>query len=278
MRAGRILDLDELTFLEPTFASLTEDLYTTALLGIPALEGRLLIDRDENPLAVAVSDGEGWYAASFLFRRPPLEVIELCEDLDSEIHEEERSLWLAAVREYYSLIIERTVTPALADLPPDRPAKVRSLLEEVWGGEDAVTCLDCCCGSGVGSSASRALGMRPISYDNDPALLSLGLSSGRLLPEETLWIDATLAGTYLEPVPRGIVVMMGEINTFTGEMWEAITGEFLALADEALITVGTEQEARRVEGWCLAFGHRAEVTQNRRDEFYDRWVCRSTRE
>ena len=278
MRAGRILDLDELTFLEPTFASLTEDLYTTALLGIPALEGRLLIDRDENPLAVAVSDGEGWYAASFLFRRPPLEVIELCEDLDSEIHEEERSLWLAAVREYYSLIIERTVTPALADLPPDRPAKVRSLLEEVWGGEDAVTCLDCCCGSGVGSSASRALGMRPISYDNDPALLSLGLSSGRLLPEETLWIDATLAGTYLEPVLRGIAVMMGEINTFTGEMWEAITGEFLALADEALITVGTEQEARRVEGWCLAFGHRAEVTENRRDEFYDRWVCRSTRE
>ena len=120
--------------------------------------------------------------------------------------------------------------------------------------------------------------MRPVSYDNDPALISLGLSSGRLQPEETMWIDATLAGTYLEPVPRGIAVMMGEINTFTGEMWEDITGEFLALADEALITVGTEQEARRVEGWCHASGHRAEVTENRRDEFYDRWVCRSRRE
>ncbi|MGA2934327.1 MAG: hypothetical protein ABSD81_04150 [Methanomicrobiales archaeon] len=278
MRASQILELGELTFLEPTFASLTEDLYTTALLGIPAVEGRLLIDRDENPLAVAVSDGKGWYAASFLYRSPPREVIELCEDLDSEIHEEERSLWLAAVREYYSLIIRNTITPALEDLPPDRPARLRSLLEEVWPGGDAIPCLDCSCGSGVGSLSARALGMRPVSYDNDPALISLGLSSGRLQPEETMWIDATIAGTYLEPVPRGIAVMMGEINPFTGEMWEGITGEFLGLVDEALITVGTEQEARRVEGWCNASGHHAEVTENRRDEFYDRWVCRSTRE
>lgn len=278
MKACRILELGELTFIEPTFASLTEDLYTTALLGIPAVEGRLLIDRDENPLAVAVSDGKGWYAASFLFRNPPLEVIELCEDLDSEIHQEERSIWAAAVREYYSLLIGRTVTPALEDLPPDRPTKLRALLDEVWGRGDAITCLDCCCGSGVGSSAARALGMLPHSYDSDPALLSLGLSSGRLLPDETMWIDATLAGQYLEPVPRGIAVMMGEINTFTGEMWENITVEFLGLVNDALITVGTGQEARRVERWCRASGHRTEVTENRRDEFYDRWVCRSIRE
>jgi hypothetical protein len=278
MRASRILELEELTFLEPTFASLTEDLYTTALLGIPALEGRLLIDRDENPLAVAVSDGKGWYVASFLHRSLPLEVIELCEDLDSEIHEEERSVWAAAVREYYSLIIRRTVTPAFEDLPPDREPKLRGLLEEVWSRGDAVTCLDCCCGSGVGSSAARALGMLPLSYDSDPALLSLGLNSGRLSPEETMWIDATIAGQYLEPVPRGIAVMMGEINSFTEEMWENITGEFIGLVQDALITVGTEQEAHKVEGWCKASGHHAEVTENRRDEFYDRWVCRSTRE
>jgi hypothetical protein len=252
MRACRILELEELTLVEPNFASLTEDLYTSALLEIPAVGGKLLVDMGENPLAVAVTDGKGWYAASFL--------------------------WLAAVREYYSLIIARTVTPALEDLPPDRSARLRDLLEEVWGRGEVLPCLDCCCGSGVGSSAARALGMRPVSYDNDPALISLGLSSGRLQPEETMWIDATLAGQYLEPVPRGIAVMMGEINTFTGEMWEGITGELLALVDYALITVGTEQEARRVEGWCRASGHHAEVTENRRDEFYDRWVCRSRRE
>jgi len=277
-KASQILELGELTFLEPTFASLTDDLYTTALLGIPAVEGRLLIDRDENPLAVAISDGKGWYAASFLLRSLPLEVIELCEDLDSEIHEEERSVWAAAVREYYSLLIRRTVTPAFEDLPPDREPKLEGLLEEVWGRGDAVTCLDCCCGSGVGSSAARTLGMLPLSFDSDPALLSLGLASGRLLPEEAMWMDATLAGQYLEPVPRGIAVMMGEINSFTEEMWENITGEFLTLVKEALITVGTEKEVRRVEGWGLAAGHQVEVTENRRDEIYDRWVCRSTRE
>ena len=278
MRACEILELGELTFIEPTFASLTEDLYTATLLGIPALEGRLLIDRDENPLAVAVSDGVGSYAASFLFRNPSFEVIELCEDLDVEIHEVERFIWAYAVREYYSLLVGKTVTPALEDLPPEREARMRGLLEEVWGRGDAVPCLDCCCGSGVGSSATRALGMMPLSYDSDPALLSLGLSSGRLLPAETMWIDATLAGQYLEPVPRGIAVMMGEINSFTTEMWENITGELLGIVHDALITVGTEQEIRRVEGWCQASGHHAEVTENRRDEFYDRWVCRSTRE
>ena len=278
MRAGGIFDLEDLTFLEPSFSSLTEDLYTRTLLGIPAVEGRLLIDTAEDPLAVAVSDGKEWYAASFLWRRLPREVIGLCEDLDSEIHEVERSLWPAAVREYYSLAIMGTTTPSLEDLPPGRSSGLRSLLEEVWGKGDDTVCLDCCCGSGAGSSAARALGMRPLSYDNDPALLSLGLSTGRLLPEETMWIDATLAGQYLEPVPRGIAVMMGEINSFTGEMWESVTAEFLALVNEALITVGTEEEARRVEGWCTAAGHRAEVTENRRDLFYDRWVCRTRRE
>jgi hypothetical protein len=277
MRAGRILDLDELTLLEPDFSSLPEDLYTTALLGIPAVGARLLIDMAEEPLAVAVTDGKGWYAASFLFRRPPREVIEFCEDLDCEVHQEERSVWLAAVREYYSLLLARNVTPALEDLPPDRAAKLQELLEELWGRGDAMACLDCCCGSGAGSAAARALGMRPLSYDNDPALLSLGLSAGRLLPEETMWIDATLAGRYLERVPRGVVAMMGEINTFTEEMWGTITGELLALVDEALVTVGTEAEVRKVEGWCRASGHVPEVIENRRDAFYDRWVCRSVR-
>jgi len=278
MRAAAILELDAVTFVEPAFASLTEDLYTDALLGIPAVAGKLLVDMEENPLAVAVSDGTGWYAASFLLRDPPLGVIELCEDLDSEIYEEERSAWAAAVREYYSLLMRRTVVPALEDLPPGREPSLTGLLGEIWEGGETVPCLDCCCGSGVGSSAARALGMRPLSYDNDPALLSLGISSGRLLPEEAMWIDATLAGRYLEPVPRGMAVLMGEINTFTGEMWEDVTAELLGLVNDAVITVGSEKEARMVEGWCRAAGHHPEVRENRRDEFYDRWVCRSVRE
>jgi hypothetical protein len=229
----------------------------------------------EDPIAVAVTDGKAWFAASFLFRRPPREALALCEDLDCEIHEIERPLWIAAVREYYSLILAGSVTPALEDLPPDRLPGLKGLLEEVWGWGDPVPCLDCCCGSGAGSAAARGLGMRPLSYDNDPALLSLGLSTARLLPDETMWIDAALAGCYLDLVTRGIAVMMGEINAFTEEMWETITGEFLALTEDALITVGTEAEARKVEGWCRASGRDAEVTENQRHAFYDRWVCRS---
>ena len=120
--------------------------------------------------------------------------------------------------------------------------------------------------------------MHPLSFDNDPALLSLGLSAGRLRPDETMWIDAALAAEYLEHAPRGLGVMMGEINTFSREMWEGITDELLALVDEAVITTGTEPEARMVEGWCRDAGHIPEVTENRRDAFYDRWICRSTRE
>ncbi|HUK92700.1 MAG TPA: hypothetical protein VLU98_01540, partial [Methanomicrobiales archaeon] len=79
-------------------------------------------------------------------------------------------------------------------------------------------------------------------------------------------------------VPRGIAVMMGEINPFTEEAWETITGELLGLVGDALITVGTEREARKVERWCRSSGSRAEVTENRRDEFYDRWVCRAIKD
>jgi hypothetical protein len=277
MRAARILELDEITLLDPDFASLTDDAGTAALLGIPAVAARLLLDKAEEPLAIAVSDGKEWYASSFLFRKPPREAIELCEDLDDGIYQEERALWAEAVREYYSILLGRNVTPALEDLPPDRLPCLTALLEEVWGKGEGVPCLDCCCGSGAGSAAARAIGMRPLSYDNDPALLSLGLATGRLLPGETMWIDAALAGNYLDPVPRGIAVMMGEINPFTRESWEAITGELLGLADEALITVGTEAEARIVAGWCRAGGRRAEVSENRRHAFYDRWVCRARR-
>ena len=283
MRAAGILELPEVRFLEPGFSDLTEDLYTEALLGIPATGGKLLLDPAEIPLAIAVTDGKEWYAASFLYRRLPREAIELCERLECDLYEEERAAWEAAVREYYSLLLRETTTPAMEDLPPDRTGKLQALLGETWGpaagGDRPVTCLDCCCGSGAGSAAARALGMRPLSYDNDPALLSLGLSAGRLLPEETMWIDAARAGEYLGRAPRGVAVMMGEINNFTGEMWEGITAELLALADDVVITVGTEAEARRVEGWCRASGRRDTlVTENPRDLFYDRWVCRSKRD
>jgi len=38
------------------------------------------------------------------------------------------------------------------------------------------------------------------------------------------------AGEYLDPVPRGIAVMAGEINPFSRGMWEEILGSSCAWA------------------------------------------------
>ncbi len=76
-----------------------------------------------------------------------------------------------------------------------------------------------------------------------------GLAEKRLLPDETMCLDATAASAYLDPVPRGIGIMMGEINSFSEDMWHAIVGDFLTIAGECLITVGTEEETKLIRNW-----------------------------
>jgi hypothetical protein len=130
----------------------------------------------------------------------------------------------------------------------------------------------------VGSLVLRDLGFSPLSYDNDGALLALGLSTGRLRPEETMWLDATKTSQYLRPVPKGIGIMMGEINAFSEEMWHQIVGELFAVTDEALITVGTEPEAKLVREWGGEMGRKVEIAENPADPIYDIWVCRAVQE
>jgi hypothetical protein len=277
MNASRILGLDDLVFVEPSFADLTEDIFTEMTLSIPAQEARLLVDEEENLLALALCDGTRWTATTFLFRRPISDVVSIFEELGGEIYQEDREVWLAAVREYFALQIQHHVTSAIEDLPPDRGGLIDELVREVWGTQQTVRCLDCGCGSGVGSAVLRSLGMAPLSYDNDPALLSLGLSQGRLLPQETMCIDGTVASRYLAPVPRGASFMLGAINAFTREIWSGVVSELLALTDENLITVGTEEECTTVAGWCREGGRETETFENDRDPIYDRWVCRAWR-
>ena len=149
--------------------------------------------KQDEPIALAIGDAGAWLAGSFHLRRPNAAVIERFEETDGEIYQEERSVWTAAVREYYSRTIMRETTPACDDLNPARPAMIASLISDVWADEDPCECLDCCCGSGAGSMVLRDAGFSPISYDNDPSLLSLGLHTGRLSPERTICIDGTLA-------------------------------------------------------------------------------------
>jgi hypothetical protein len=271
MKAARILDLPHLVFLDPSFAALADEIPLAIPEEITA--SRLLVDEREDPLSVAFLAGDEWYATTFLYRRPDPDLLDRCDEGTLEIYQESRKAWAGAVREYYSLALAREVLPAMEDLAPDRGQKLEALLRGIWGRPDGGDCLDCCCGSGVGSAVLRRMGMQPLAYDNDAALLSRGLAGGRLLSEETMWIDAARAGEYLDPVPRGVAVMVGEINVFTDRMWEEILGQFLHLAGEAVITVGTEGEVQRIREWAGAGRSEVRVHENDRDLFYDRWVC-----
>ncbi len=275
MKLADILEVDGCWLVEPSFAELVVD--TPPVFEEAPDEARLLVDEDEEPLALALhGDGE-WQVASFLFRDPTVAAIECFETIGGDIYQERRETWLSAVREYYSAELLSTVVPALEDLRSDRVEMLRDLIGEVFGNRAGTLCLDCCCGSGVGTAALRAGGVRTLAYDNDPTLLALGLAKGRLAPEDTVCIDAREASRYIAPVPLGVAFMAGEIYSYNTDLWEAIIIELLALTDEALITVGKEAEAARVEEWCAGEGWDARIFENERDPIYDRWCCVTSR-
>jgi hypothetical protein len=274
MKAEQILGIEGFRFVEPTFADLIDDIWTDVLIAAEGSQGRLLIDEKEDPVALAINDGGKWNAGSFHLRKPTVALIERFEETTGEIWQEDRAVWAEAVREYYSIDLIRSVQPAMEDQNPNRPEMVRELIHSTWGtAAKGITCLDCCCGSGVGSQVIRELGFSPLSFDNDASLLSLGLRRKRLLPEETMLIDGTEASRYIKNVPYGLGLMFGEINPFTPEIWEQITVELIGLTETTLITVGTEKEARMVEEWVKSRGRSVTVYENRRDPIYDRWVC-----
>ena len=272
MKAELILGIEGFRFVEPTFADLSDDLWTDILIAAQGDQGRLLVDEKDEPIAFAIGDGFRWNVGSFLSRKPNAALIERFEETAGEIWQEKREAWAEAVREYYSNEIIKTVGPALEDQNPDRQAMVNDLLSYIWGKDEPKRCLDCCCGSGIGAVALRKLGFTPLSYDNDASLLSRGFSKKRLVPEQTMLIDAAVASQYTGNALHGLGLMFGEINNFTKELWEQITIELIALSSTTLITVGTETEARIIEGWVKARGRTARVFENKRDPIYDHWV------
>jgi len=273
MRAAVLLDLDEVSFLEPNYERLADDSFTGMLVGMKATEARLLISEDEWPLALALKNGKEWKCGSFILRKPSEAVVEKVEELDGELFQEERVEWEAAVREYYSLQIARQVPPSVEDFNPRRAESIASLLKERWGEVEGDVCVDACCGSGAGSTALRSMGMIPLSYDNDPGLISLGLRSGRLLPEETVCIDGMKVSRLLKPAHFGVLLMAGDINPHNQLIWRILVNEVLELTENTVLTVGTEKEAGFLEQWAQAKGRQTEVFENTREAFYDNWVC-----
>jgi hypothetical protein len=273
MNAARILDLELVQFIEPALSVLTDPVYSAMICEDPAAEGRLLIDEQDQPLAAAFRGEDGWTCTTFLYRPVSVEVLDLFEETGGDLYQEGRDTWAAAVREYYAAELLATVTPSGADLADSRTAQLGSLLADIWGPWKGVTCLDCCCGSGIGSAVLRAMGMRPLAYDNDPHLLALGLAAGRLVPAETLYIDGTEASIYLSPAERGVGSMLGAIYPFTADLWHQIVDELLFLTSETVITVGTREEQQLVREWCEEQDRAVEVFENERDPIYDRFVC-----
>ena len=273
MKAAEILGVDSVRFVEPGFATLTDNTFNAVLASGTGDEGRLLVDEHEEPLSLAFHGPDGWLAGSFLCRNPSVALIELFENVNGEIFQEDRAVWAGAVREYFSDALIAEVPPSMDDLNPNRHGILKKFVASMWGESRNETCIDCCCGSGVGSAVLRELGFSPLSYDNDESLLSRGLSERRLLPEETMWIDATIASKYIEPVPKGVAIMAGEFNGFNQDMWERIIGELCSITQEALVTVGTEKEAMLVQEWQTAMDRSVRVKENPADPLYDRWIC-----
>ena len=277
MKAAEIFGVDALRFIEPEFMAQTDMIFNTMLAAEGGTEGRFLLDESQEPLALAFRQGSGWLAGSFLYRNPSVGLIEKFEDMNGQIFEESRAEWSAAVREYFSSALAAATPPAIEDLNPVRREILADVITRTWGKGKGRACIDCCCGSGVGSLVLRDLGFAPLSFDNDASLLSRGLAAGRLLPAETMQLDATTASRYIEPLPLGIGIMMGEINDFSREMWEQIVGELFLITEETLITVGTEKEARLIGEWGREMERTVEIAENPADPIYDRWVCTAKR-
>jgi hypothetical protein len=272
--AAELLEVSELRFVEPSFAELTDEIYSSVLLELEAMDARLLVDEADDPIALALRDEENWHVTTFLYRTPSVLAIERFEEMGGDIYQEARQTWAKAVRTYYAEQIRSAVLPAINDLPPDRFAKAQDLVSGFWGRREGVRAIDACCGSGIGHAVLLSLGMHPLSYDNDAALISLGLAEGRFTPDAVCCIDGTFASDYCEPASLGLGLMMGQIYPgLNDDLWRGLVDQLLALTDEALITVGTEPEAALVAGWAVEGGRGVEVIENERDPIYDRWCC-----
>lgn len=275
-KLSAMLELDELRMLEPDYASLVNNGEPGVLIceAEPVEKGaRLLIDEDESPLLFAVKSGDEWCGTSWLFRPPTAGEFSLFEAADGDIYQEERGKAEDACRAYYAGVIQKVIPPAGDDLTEERVSKVRGLLHEVWGPSISGTALDACAGSGIGSLLLREMGASPIAYDNDPELLALGLSSGRLAPERTACIDARLASAYLPDAEYGVGIMFGQIYGYTQDVWRPIVEELAGITKNTLITVATQEEAFWVQEWADGVDRTLEIMENTRDPIYDRWVC-----
>lgn len=278
MKLEDMIEATRLVLVEQSYMDLAAEQCSYELLAFSAKQTKILIDEEENPLCIAIGDdSSGWLGTCFLLHAPPIPLFEMLEEMECEVYQEPRNKIEAAIREYYSVHLLASVTPALEDLNENRVQLLRDLLHEYAEHLIGSSCLDCCCGSGVGSLVLREMGWNPISFDNDEALLARGFVSKRLDPSQTLCIDATKLCDFIDIPEKGVdlafAFMVGEINNFSQNIWDDILDQIFFLSTRAFLTVGTEEEARLIEEWAADAEKEVIVHENTRDILYDRWVC-----
>ena len=274
MKIADIFEVDQISFVEPSFSDLPYIEMNDLFLGDGFVKGKILIDGEDNPLGFAGCDKDGdWYGACYHLRHPPVTLLNQFESIPYDLYQESGQVWADAVREYYNTRMQETADPYPEDLNPSRLEIVSDIIQN-YSGDSDITCLDCCCGTGIGSYAMRQAGLNPLSYDNDETLLVRGLKEGRLLPERTMWIDGRLVDHYLEnPVDIAFGFMLGEIQTFNEEIWSSLISALCSVSKRAVLTVGTETEANQIKTLIHESGLSAEIYENDRDPLYDRWIC-----
>lgn len=275
MRIANFFEAEEVQLVEPLFSDLCYTEMDELLLRMPGNTSRILVDEQDEILSLALESSDGViHASCFHLRTPSEPLIARFEEMDGDVYQVVRSEFEDGVREYYSDQLLNSSIPAPNDLNPDRIAITRELIEEAIGKETDLLCLDCCCGSGIGTLVLRDLGLNPLSYDNDDALLALGLKERRLRAERTMWIDGRMIDQYLTtPVDIAFGFMFGEIQPFNQDIWAEIISAAAAVSERMLLTVGTEQEANLISGWLKEGEIEHEIWENDRDPIYDRWVC-----
>ena len=261
--------------IEESFADLLENAALETFLRSEASGSVLITDMQDTPLALALNTPDGWHIGSALLNGQGGQLKEKHADAGGRTCRITRDLWIQTLKAYYSRRIISTTPPVTEMKQEGRAGLLADLLRDVLGGHAGSSCLDCCCGPGIGSEVIRSLGLKPVSYDNMPSVLALGFLRGRLREDETCCIDATIASRYLEPVEFGLGLMLGDINATNAGIWERIVQDLLALSRTTVITVVTEREALRVDHWCRDAGRKSEVLENPRHPFLDRWVCRA---
>jgi hypothetical protein len=275
MQVSEFFEADDVRLVEPLFSDLCYTEMDELLLRIPGDKSRILIDEDEEILSLAIESPDGLIQAScFHLRSPSDTLITRFEEMDGEVYQIPRDQFEDGVREYYSGTLLSTSVMASNDLNPARLPIARDLVRSVIGNDQDILCLDCCCGSGIGSAVLTELGLNPLSYDNDDSLLARGLKDGRLLPGRTMWIDGRLLEQYLTtPVDYAFGFMFGEMQPFNQDIWAEIISAICTVSDKVLLTVGTKPEVDLIHGWMQEAGLMHEIWENDRDPIYDRWIC-----